>query len=277
MCDIMTRDELMRDRRNIMRYIVYCICLLGLISESRGDFILWDDEQLDINTTHSQGILYDRSLARIVYDSSNGNAAVTNLYAYDSSTIGIQKHGKINYLHAYNSSITNMLGGGRIDTLNAYDTSTVNIFPGSWPWPSEAYRFFARDNSIVNISGGKVSNLYTFDTSITNISDGEISGIQVYGDGIVNISGGLLTGLSTYYDGTITFIGSDFRLGDGLLLDNGRVTGSGYLSGEWYDGTRWVTNISIGTNSSVILTPEPTTILLLALGSVLGIKRRCNK
>ena len=59
---------------------VAALVLAGLsATEARANFILWNNEQLTVNTYHSNGWLYDQSRADIV-----AGGTVDYLYAYDS-------------------------------------------------------------------------------------------------------------------------------------------------------------------------------------------------
>jgi hypothetical protein len=136
--------------------------------------------------------------------------------------------------------------------------------------------FDAYGSSTVDISGGAVSSLTAYDSSTVGISGGMVTGnISAHNSSIVDISGGSVNKLYAYDTSMCTLHVSDFRLGDGLSLDGDRVLGTGALSGEWFDGTRWAANI--GTNApgaTIRIVPEPATLLLLALGGVVLVRRR---
>lgn len=118
--------------KSLHLFIVAVLALLcPLAQNGRCDFILWNDEQLTVNSYHYQGTLYDTSCAFIV---SGGQ--VHKLYAYDSSTANISD-GHTETLYAYSSSTVNVSGGGNdadpyslLTNLYAYDTSTANFFSG---------------------------------------------------------------------------------------------------------------------------------------------------
>ena len=88
----------------------------------------------------------------------------------------------------------------------------------------------------------------------------------------VDISGGILDWdyIHAYDTSTITFHGRDFGTMDGLVLEGDRVLGTGVLTGKWADGTPWATTIrGIDAGATIrIVTPEPSTIALLAIGAV---------
>jgi len=81
-----------------------------------------------------------------------------------------------------------------------------------------------------------------------------------------------------YAGGTsvITFHARDFRTHGGLWLDGDRVLGTGgALTGEWFDGTSWAVDIPDNQATATILViPEPATLLLLAMGGLALLRRR---
>jgi len=284
----------------ITRYclaVVVMLALLGpLAQKGRGDFVLIDNQQLTVNSSHNQGTLFDTSRAFIVpggyvyslyaYDSgaasisggfvrdlytcnfsdvdiSSGN--VNNLYAHDFSDVDISG-GYMYSLDARNSSTVSISGGnvgGYGDGyLYAYDSSTVDV-SGGYVYGLSAYNF-----STVNISGGTISYLYN--ASSVSISGGSVGTLYAYDSSTVSISGGSITYLYAYDFGMVTFYGQNFHIGDGLSFDGERVLGTGMLSGEWMDGTRWAVNVADNYPTATILAiPETATFLLLFFGAVM--------
>ena len=257
-----------------------------LCSEGRGDFTLWDDDQITVNVPHTLGTLYNQSQASLI-----SGASVNSLYAYDDSTVDISG-GSLYYpflavsgLSAYGTSTVN-ISGGSVTYLHAYDTNAVDISGGSvtglWAYGTSnvdvsggtVYTLWAYGTSNVDISGGTV-DLSANDTSNVDISGGTIEYLWARDHSTVDISGGSMDQLKAYDTSTVTFIVRDFRLGAGLSLDGDRVLGTGFLSGEWYDGTRWTVNITENaTGATILATPEPATLSLLALGGLAILRRR---
>ncbi len=239
-------------RQLVHLFIVAILALLGpLAGQSRGDFVLTDDQWLIVNSYHSYGILYDRSRAFIIsggtissflntWDSSTANISggyVSSLSAGNSSTVDISG-GTVRDLSASNFSSINISGGSISENFNTFDSSTANISGG---WIS--YFLGARDSSIVDISGGSVSYLYTDDSSTVDISGGSVS--------------------SLYHNGpsAVTFYGQNFSVSGGLILSGERVMGTGVLSAEWMDGTPWVVNIiGYDCTGTILAVPGPTVI-----------------
>ena len=280
------------------------MALVGpLAREARGDFTLWDSQQMTVDTSHWAGTLYDQSRARIVpggsvtswlsaYNSSAvdiSGGSLGGLRTYDTSAADISG-GSVDYtLETHNASTVHISGTGYVNTFYAYDTGAVDISGGGY------VNWLRADNtSAVNISGGRVEDLYAVSTSTVAISGGTVVDLYAYNTSAVNISGGgYVNALYTYdlitvdfargkvahlYAGgtsTVTFHGQDFLLGPGLSLDGDRVLGTGVLSGECFDGGHWTVNIDLNASGATILAiPEPATLSLLALGSAMLVRRR---
>ena len=248
-------------RQSAHLFVAAILALLGpLAIEGRGNFILWNDESLTVNSSHSQGILYDTSRAFIVTggsvnylyaNNSSGvnisGGGVSNLYAYNSSGVNINS-GSVSSLNAYNSSDVN-INSGSVSSLNAYNSSDVNItYRGS-----VGNHLSALDYSTVDISGGSLYRLSAYDSSGVNISGGGVSNLYAYNSSDVNISGGSLDYVYAYNSSVVTFYGQNFRVGGGLVFYGEQVLGTGILSGEWVDGTRWAVRITGNEPTATIL------------------------
>jgi hypothetical protein len=282
--------------------IANMLALLGpLAGQSRGDFILYGDEQLTVNSSHYQGTLYDWSRASII-----SGGYVNTLYAYDSSTMDISggsvsnpdawnsstaniSGGSVNNLRAWNSSAVNITGG-TVYYLTAYNSNTVDISGGSIDYILQVMHnslvsisggsvtyINAIDSSVVNISGGSVNSyLYAYEYSVVNISGGFIANLKVWNSSEVDISGGQVDNLCACDSSLVTFHGRDFLASDGLFLYGDRVLGTGLLSGEWMDGTPWAMSIGYHDPTATIWAiPEPATLFLLGLGAVMLRRKKC--
>jgi len=250
-------------RQSAHLFVAAVLALLGPLSQKgRGNFILWNDEQLTVNKSHNQGILYDRSRAYIIsggsvsyidaYDSSTveiSGGSVDHHYAYDSSTVTLYG-GSVTFLYAYDSSTVG-ISWGSVYSFGTFNSSTANISGGSVDHLS------AYNSSAVEISGGTLSYLYACDSNKVNISGGSITNLDTRNSSAVSISGGSVNSLVAYNSSTVTFYGQNFRVGSGLTFDGDRVLGTGILSGEWMDGTRWATNIAYNeTTATILAIPE---------------------
>lgn len=130
---------------------------------------------------------------------------------------------------------------------------------------------YAYDSSHVTILGGLVNGrlLSTGDSNVT-ISGGTVSGnLSAYGQ--VTVSGGTIGGMLQVV--TLVMEGSDFSI-DGRPVDLGEYgTGGrdlvyGTLSGTFPDGETFTNEFEMYNGGCLILTPEPATLALLALGGL---------
>ena len=241
-------------------FVVSCFVLLAVLATAaQADFILWNDEQLTVDSSHQEGNLYDTSRAFIV---SGGD--VDDLYAHDSSTVDMS-NGSASFLRAYESSTVDLSGGqvgllyahdfstvdildGAVSVVRAYTSSTVDISDGS------VSSFYADNSSTVNMSGGAVNSLSASDVGIVNMSGGSVSYLSATDSSTLSISGGLIdNNLRAYSSSVVTFNVRDFRLGAGLTLDGERLLGTGILSGEWVDELRWEVNVATNSGAGIFV------------------------
>ena len=249
-----------------------------LVSTGRADFILWNDEQITVNSHHEEGKLYDTSRADIVaggeVDAINANDSSTVdisggsmvwLYAYNQSTVTMSS-GTMGNVYTYNGSRVEVNGGTVTGSLRPYNESTVDISGGS-----VAY-LYPEDSSTVDISGGSVGHLTAYDSNTVDISGGSVRLLQVTGDTTLNISGGTIDHeLHARSSSIVTLNVKDYRLGGGLTLEGERLLGTGILSGEWMDDTpRWDIDIATNSGAGIFISqvPEPSTLILLTMGAV---------
>jgi hypothetical protein len=138
--------------------------------------------------------------------------------------------------------------GSEVWEIHAKESSTFNLFDGV------AYSVYAENSSSIYIYGGTIDrSLYLSGSSTANLFGGEIAAdVVIFDSGRLNVYG----------------YGFEYR----------PAGGSGWLSGYWLDGTpfndmylRILPEPFPG--SHVVLIPEPTTLLLLALGGAI-IRRR---
>jgi len=223
-------------KRQSIRPLILVLATLALFgpltNPGRGDFLLVDQEQLMISSSHSHGILYDHSQGSVVPGGSVGY-----LNTYDSSTVGMYG-GQVSLCRAYNSSAMNILGG-----------VVGNIYTA--------------DSSEIRIAGGSVDSVGTCDSSAMYVFGGSIDELHTYQNSRVNISGGSLNYLHVRDSSMVTLYGWGFYAGEGAVLDGQRVLGTGTVSGKRFDGTSWTVEILRNDPTAVIqVVPTPPVDLI---------------
>lgn len=170
--------------------------------------------------------------------------------------------GSIDRLIAYDSSVLNFTGG-TISGLYAYDFSTINISGGYIHTP------FAWDYSTINISGTfNAVEVCATAAGIVNVMGGTMKAVAGWG-GVINLYGGIVTDDIHAVGGWVNVFGYDLE-----KSSTGGEYGYGYVSGFWNDGTAFTIDLyGQGTYDHINLVPEPSSLMLFALGSLL-IRRR---
>jgi hypothetical protein len=173
-------------------------------------------------------------------------------------------------IQAYNNASLNMSGGFVGAHVIAYDTTNITISDGHiW------YHVIAHNNSNITISGGTAGN---------QINGGSVLANQ---NSIITISGGTFNqalfaanNSTIYLDGTgFQVDGQELSYGDTLRDFGNENEGylSGFITGTLADGISQLNNpfnIETESTANIIIIPEPTTLLLLGLGSLALLRKR---
>jgi len=204
-----------------------------------------------------------------------------------------------NELEGYEDSHINIFGGTINDDLLAWDNCKVDFSGGvigASLSANDNSRVFFSGGAMVNViyaagysqitvSGGSiVYNLIARQNSQVTISGGLISGtneaLWVHEDSRTIVSGGIIEGnIILQNRSCIEFIGRDFAI-DGIPFDYGEYNANsvsanyGVLTGTLGNGDYLNNKLVFYDDSSIILTPEPSTFLLLGLGAVMLTKKR---
>jgi hypothetical protein len=206
----------------------------------------------------------------------------------------------------YDSSITNMSGGDM--QLLMYRDHSSGVISGG-----EMSALWVQGESQVYISGGSpasghpahraIGTLTIYEHGQVYISGGSTHRINMYGNSYLDICGGQFWApvpfstasrgdIQLYRNASIVLHGSDFEIsfpGFGpYTIPYGTYTGIGgpeepymgsiipdfRITGTLDDGSAFDSRIALHNFASITLVPEPATLLLLGLGSLVLIRRR---
>ena len=180
--------------------LVTLVALGGPLAVPAGaDFVLWNDEQLMVDSFHATGVLNDQSRVEIISTGRVDN----NVAAYDNSSVAISG-GSVNWLRTYHDSSV-AISDGSVGWLDAHNSSSVNISGGGLGG------LYAGNDSRVDISGGGLGMLDAYDGSNITIHGydfGATGGLSLDGDLVLGT--GLLTG--RWFDGTAWTIAISYHV-----------------------------------------------------------------
>lgn len=254
-----------------MKYgFITIITLAGILAfPAQADFILNNIEHFDVVSHHDSGTLSDSSSATIF---PGGDVNILSLFGGSSLEV---MGGSISTLGLYETSSADIYSGF-IDDFGAANSSIVHFYGGGI-----GQCFHASQESKVYFSGGGTSYLSAGGSSTINVSGGFIGGWGTYGGlfsddtSTVHISGGEIDYLHALQSSITTFYGYDFELSGGLTLDGNEVLGTGILAGTWNNGATWEVQIyQHDPAATILLVPEPATVLLLGLGGLAFRRKR---
>ncbi len=247
----------MRTRMVYLILIVLCFAICEV--EAAIVYIDFFDGQVhEINSTISNSF----EIVRVDYG-----------YAGVGTTLNIVPGGKIGLdCLAFENSEVNLLGGEIARNLVAFDNSRITVSDGEI-----GELLGASGNSQVTISGGHIGiEVDAYMNSQVTFSGG-VLGYQLRANGHshVIISGGQVGyELWATQNSIMTISGTDFSI-DSFSVGYGEITAtSGILTGTLASGEIINNNFYIYQDASIVLVPEPATVLLLALGGLMLRKRR---
>lgn len=248
----------MRTRMVYLILIVLCFAICEV--EAAIVYIDFFDGQVhEINSSNSTG---PDDIVRIDYG-----------YPGIGTTVNLVPGGKIGYcLDAFENSNFTMSGGEIATHLSGSNDSHITISGGKI-----GEEVLCGGNSQVTISGGHIGieiNAY-MNSQIT--FSGGVLGYQLRANGYskVIISGGQVGyELWATQNSIMTIYGTDFGI-DGLNVGYGPITvASGILTGTLASGEAINNDFYIYDDASIVLVPEPATVLLFGLGSLVLLKKR---
>jgi hypothetical protein len=193
-----------------------------------------------------------------------------DLRAYDYSQVDIT-HGRIGRdLFSLGNSQVSLLDGNILGQVGSHYNSKLTISGGRiWTF------LFAHGDSELIFSGGTVGdNLQANSDSHAFISGGTIEdNLEVEMNSRVNLSGGTIGGnITVRHTAVLTIEGYGFQI-DGENVGYGAYGyddySSGRLTGLLTSNDLLNNDFTILDSASIVLVPEPTTLLLLALGGLL--------
>jgi hypothetical protein len=125
---------------------------------------------------------------------------------------------------------------------------------------------FLENDASVDVLGGSILKLELFDLSSADIFGGEMDGLWTNDESIVNIHGGTLDWLGGFENSSVNLYAYDVT-----YHFSGGLHDEGWLEGTYYanDNTFSFSFYGDDTHSHITIVPEPTSLLLLALGGLL--------
>lgn len=181
------------------------------------------------------------------------------------TTLNVVTNGQVLVLlNCWGNSIINVFDGF-LNGANGRENGLINVFGG------EIGELLGYNNSQITFSSGTVNTgIWTYDQSYAEVSGGSIPSVLVSNDDSrINLSGGVIDNwLRAEGNSNITIYGSEFNYSYGLIS-----VFSGHLTGTLANGDPIDNDFYIYDNASIILMPEPSTLLLFGLG-VFMLKRK---
>jgi len=122
----------------------------------------------------------------------------------------------------------------------------------------------------LDIFGGEIGRLAAYDITLTNWYDGQMDTLWARDNSIVNIFGGSLDGLWAAENSRVNLFAYDV-----VVMDTGGRFDQGYVTGKFYSNDEpFYFDISQDTYLHINTIPEPATLFLLGLGSLIVLKKK---
>jgi len=192
-----------------------------------------------------------------------------NVYIYNDYTIVDMLGGNVDSIGTYDASMVNVIDGS-VNTLEAHEFSTANVSGGY------VYTLWARDSGTANLSdmGSVVSLSARGSFGKVNMTDGTTEYLRAGDSGTINLHGGIVSEYLNAWDfATVYIYGYGFNYDPSAGNWNG-----GQLTGFYLDDTAFTIDLyDAQTYNHINLIPEPATVLLVSLGSLMLRRRRNNK
>lgn len=214
------------------------------------------------------------------------------------TTVNVVEGGSIFELSTIDNSRGMLSGGTILRNLTAFNNSQVEMTGGAIGeyGVGPGGEFCAYDDSQIMVSGGSMNLVEANGQSQATISDGMIGIAAARESGQLTVYGGDIHDLVAFEDGQVTVYGMPSIQIFNLIADNeGIITVHGLefyidsqqvsygeitsiFGGNWSDeperrlgvifddGEFFGTSFYIGHNSSIVLVPEPATLLLTGFG-----------
>jgi len=203
---------------------------------------------------------------------------------WDVYSDAVIKDGDIyNVVNVYDSAqkrTTVTMLGGIVDQMKTYDASILNVNV------CDISSLYAWDYSTVNVLGGDVYTLWAWDSAVANVGhNASVFSLAARGgEGTVNMTGGIVERIGALEGGTINLSGGivlDHLGADSCSIVNiygynlaktnyGGSYGYGQVYGLWFDDSSFMIDLSgPDTYARINLIPEPSTLILLGLGTLL--------
>jgi hypothetical protein len=232
--------------------------------------------------------VHDTPPARTTVDMTGGQVNKPGMFTYDATTVNISG-GIVEFLETYGSSIVNILGGSVCDSgsyVISHDLSTVNLYEGGTLHGLSFGEFHLRDSSVLNIYGGDaLLFVMPFDFGVVNVHNGYVyAGIQPHEYSTINVYGGCI---DTFWENigvpdtaTVNIYGYGLEYNPQGRWKYHEDPTEGWwiskLTGYGFDGTP-ITYFGLpdpGLNPNIRFIPEPSTVLLCALGGLWLVRKR---